>query len=43
MLEIYDTIERITNPETAKAVVTILIDYFNFYITTEELQQLHIK
>ena len=43
MLQIYDTISRITNPETAKEIVIFLIDNFHFYITFEEMQQLEIK
>lgn len=42
MLIIYDTIAKITNPETAKAVIIFLVDELKFYITTEELQQLNI-
>lgn len=43
MIQIYDTISRITDPETAKEIIIFLIDNFNFYISFEEMQQLNIK
>lgn len=43
MLQIYDTISRITDPDTAKEIIIFLIDNFNFYISFEEMQQLNIK
>lgn len=43
MIQIYDAVAAVTDPETAKQIVTFLIDNFNFYISMEEMQQLNIK
>ena len=41
--EIYNTVQQITNEATAKSVITILIDYFDFYVSFEEIQKFHIR
>ena len=41
-MELFNTISKITGEQTAKDIIAFLIDNFNFYITTEELQQLGI-
>lgn len=43
MLKIYDAVASIAGKKAAQEAVKILVEYFNFYITTDEIQELHIN
>lgn len=42
MLKIYDTLTAIIGEQAALETIKILVTCFNFYITAEEIQKLHI-
>ena len=42
MLKTYDTIKSILGEQAAKDIIKILVNEFNFYITSEEIQQINI-
>ena len=42
MLRTYTTLKQIIGDQAAKETIKILVVYFGYYITTEEIQQLNI-
>jgi hypothetical protein len=43
MLRTYYTVKSITGEKIAKDIIRILVEYFNQYITTEEIQQIGLR
>lgn len=39
---IYDQLLKILSDEAAKDIIRILVNHFNYYITSEEIQKLNI-
>lgn len=43
MITIFDNLAKIIGETEAKNIIKILVNHFNFYITTEEIQKLNIN
>ena len=42
MLKTFDTLKSILGEQAAKDIIKILVNEFNFYITSEEIQLINI-